>query len=299
MKQLKYLFIITVAIVLMNACSPAGGNHTGHEYMPDMAHSVAYESNVYNAYYLNTWDEASVIKRKVLSNPHLPVAGTIPRGYEGFAAANPSDFEQIHNMLRGGINTHSIAVPLNGHVPYHYADTPEDRVRASKEITINPFPITAAGMARGKELYTIHCATCHGDKGDGLGYLYNTDENPNAKYPAAPANFMQDTFYVSSNGRFYHAIMYGLNVMGAYADKLSFEERWQVIHYIRSLQAKAKSFQYTAEANTLNPAFGMPEKQFKAIAGAVSSDNNAVAPGESKPPKEASKTEPNGGGTHD
>lgn len=258
--------------------------------MPDMAHSVAYESNVYNPYYLNTWDDESVLKRKALSNPHLPVAGTIPRGYAGYAASDPANFEQIHNMLRGGTNLHAIAVPLNGHVPYHYADTPEERVRASKEIVNNPFPITAAALAKGKELYNIQCAICHGEKGNGGGYLYNTDDNPNAKYPAAPANFMQDTFYVSNNGRFYHAIMYGLNVMGAYADKLSFEERWQVIHYIRSLQAKAKNLQYTADANTLNPAFGMPQKQYEAIAGAMPAIANEVVPGESKQPAEQTPT---------
>jgi hypothetical protein len=54
--------------------------------------------------------------------------------------------------------------------------------------------------------------------------------------------------------------MYGLNVMGAYADKLSYEERWQVIHYIRSLQAAANSAKYDEAANTLNPAFGTPMK---------------------------------------
>ena len=31
--------------------------------------------------------------------------------------------------------------------------------------------------------------------------------------------------------------MYGKNVMGGYSDKLSYEERWQVIHYIHSLIA--------------------------------------------------------------
>jgi len=49
-------------------------------------------------------------------------------------------------------------------------------------------------------------------------------------------------------------------VMGGYSDKLSFEERWQVIHYIRSLQAKSKSLEYGEKANTLSnieqPAHG-------------------------------------------
>ena len=40
--------------------------------------------------------------------------------------------------------------------------------------------------------------------------------------------------------------------MGAYNDKLSYEERWQVIHYIRSLQAKELKVEYTQLLNTLN-----------------------------------------------
>jgi hypothetical protein len=42
----------------------------------------------------------------------------------------------------------------------------------------------------------------------------------------------------AGDGRYYFAIMYGKNVMGGYADKLSYEERWHVINYIRSLQKK-------------------------------------------------------------
>ena len=40
--------------------------------------------------------------------------------------------------------------------------------------------------------------------------------------------------------------------MGGYADKISYEERWNVIHYIRSLQAKELGLKYTHKANTLN-----------------------------------------------
>jgi hypothetical protein len=40
--------------------------------------------------------------------------------------------------------------------------------------------------------------------------------------------------------------------MGGYSDKLSYEERWQVIHFIRSLQAKEANLQYSEAANTFN-----------------------------------------------
>ena len=72
----------------------------------------------------------------------------------------------------------------------------------------------------------------------GLGYLVRED---GGVYPAQPANFLLEEFVQASEGRYYHSIMYGKNVMGGYADKLSYEERWQVIHYIRSLQAKELS----------------------------------------------------------
>lgn len=280
MKHLKNIAIVLVTALVLYACSPAGGDRTGHEYMPDMAHSIAYESNVYDYYYYNTWDSASTVKLKDMSNPRLPVAGTMPRGFVGVHYADGTAYADVVNMLRGGNSANAIAVPLNGHVPYYYADTEEERVRASNEIINNPFPITEAGLAKGKELYNVQCGICHGEKGNGAGYLYDTDTNPNAKYPAAPANFLQDTFYVSSNGRFYHAIMYGKNVMGGYADKLSYEERWQVIHYIRSLQAAEKKLKYTAELNTLNPDFGMPEKAFKQLLANRASDQ-LVAPQDS------------------
>ncbi|MFN7118477.1 MAG: c-type cytochrome [Saprospiraceae bacterium] len=281
MKQLKFILFIIVATILLNACSPAGTNRTGHEYMPDMAHSIAYEANVYHNYWLNTWDSTSVYSRRALTAPGLPVRGTVPRGYAAFMGADAFDFERIQETLRGGANYRSIAVPINGYAPYHYQDTEEERVRASNEIINNPFPITEAGLARGKALYDINCGVCHGEKGNGLGYLYDTDTNPNAKYPAAPANFLQDTFYNSTNGRFYHAIMYGKNVMGGYADKLSFEERWQVIHYIRALQATELKKTYTAEANDFNPAFGMPEKQFKQLA--ANRAGVSTVPGQTQP----------------
>ena len=272
MKNFKYILYSVVAVGLLYSCTPAGGNFAGTEYMPDMAHSVGYESQSFANYKRNNWDSASVISRKFLSRPLDPAEGTIPRGYAGFSFSGPEAYDSIMNILRGGNKLNAIAVPVNGKVPYHYTDTEEERIRASKAIVGNPFPITEAGLAKGKELYEIYCGICHGENGGGQGYLVR-DANPakgdlGGVYPAAPANFLLDTFYISTNGRFYHAIMYGKNVMGGYIEKLSFEERWQVIHHIRSLQATAKGLVYNASANTLNPNFGIPAALVKKSAPA-------------------------------
>ena len=250
-KRNNIIILFTIAIALLfSACQQPGGNSTGSEYFSDMGHSVAMEANTYNYYYWNTWDDESVVKLKDISMPRNPVAGTIPRGYSGvhYAPTTTAKNAAMSNLSGEG-SIQAIAVPVNGNVPYYYDNTEEERSRAMAEIIYNPYPISDKGMAKAKPLYDIYCGVCHGEKGDGNGYLVRED---GGVYPAAPANFLTDEFIAASNGRYYHAIMYGKNVMGGYADKLSYEERWQVIHYIRSLQAKEKKLVYSEKENTLN-----------------------------------------------
>lgn len=221
----KYCLILAIALfVMLQSCQQPGGNTTGSEFMPDMGHSIAYEANYYNYYYNNTWGTQEDYYD--FAKPRLPVEGTVPR--------QKSSSIRIPNAPETEV--------------YYYDDTEEDRALATAEIIDNPYPITDEGLARGKELYNIFCGICHGEKGDGLGYLARDD----GAYPVAPAILISDEFIASSNGRFYHSIMYGKNLMGAYKDKISYEERWQVIHYIRSLQAKEKKLVYNQFENTLN-----------------------------------------------
>jgi mono/diheme cytochrome c family protein len=253
---MKYSITYTVlaCIFILSACSRAGGNRRGHEYMPDMVHPIGYEANLYDYYWFNRWGTEE--EYKTFAMPRHSVPGTVARGEISLANA-PDDLSRMSAMNNSeGLTEGSMAYPPNGSVPYDYGDTEDERMRAIKEITKNPFPITDKGLTNGKLLFDIYCGICHGEKGNGQGYLVR-EEDP-AKgivagvYPAAPANFLLDTFVNSSPGRFYHAIMKGKNVMGSYADKLSYSERWEVIHYIRSLEAKSKNLVYTQASNTFN-----------------------------------------------
>ena len=239
MNRLKqHIFTIAfVAILAVTSCKQPGGNSTGSEFMPDMAHSIAYEANYYNYYYNNTW--GSKDEYYAFVQPRLPVSGTVPRG---FAGEKPSGYAESDQ-------SNSIVIPPNGSVPYYYENDDAGREKAIAEIIDNPFPITAEGLERGKVLYDIFCGICHGPKGDGVGYLVRED---GGVYPVQPAILTNDEFTAASNGRFYHSIMHGINLMGSYKDKLSYEERWQVIHYIRSLQAVAHDKIYDQYTNTLN-----------------------------------------------
>jgi mono/diheme cytochrome c family protein len=234
--KIKIFSLFILIGMLTVSCQKAGKNSTGSEYIPDMAHAVSYESNVYGYYYANRWGSKEDLFKA--SQPRIPVKGTIPR----------SESSAMLELANKGLNSHQgRAIPANGSVPYYYQDTEEDRQRAIAEVINNPYPISAAGLEKGKELYNIFCATCHGEKADGAGYLVRED---GGKYPVQPANFLLDDHIVSSNGRYYHAIYYGKNLMGNYKDKLSYSERWQVIHYIRSLQAASKGLAYNEKENT-------------------------------------------------
>jgi outer membrane protein OmpA-like peptidoglycan-associated protein len=226
------LGVIGLFILSKVSCGKSDASHTGYEYMPDMAHSLAYEANVENYYGLNTWsDEEEYMK---FAAPRKPVKGTVPRGQAGYLGRQGEAKDAVAATLMG--------TPTNGYVPYYYGNTEEERILAMADPKVsraNYMPtITKAEMDQGKELYDIFCGICHGEKGDGNGYLVSED-NKNAKYPAAPSNYLNEEFLAATDGRFYHAVMHGKNVMGSYKDKVSFKERWQIIHHIRSLQHAA------------------------------------------------------------
>jgi mono/diheme cytochrome c family protein len=228
---------------LFSKCSGAGKDQTGHEYMPDMYHSVGYETNVLTNYSWNTWDAQSTFTKAQLSQPRGKVNGSIARGYTA------GYYGQDMEYLRGKNAANAISTPTNGEAPFYYANTEEDRLRCEAEMVKNPFKITKAGLEKAKPLYESLCGICHGNKADGQGWLVTM---PDSKYPVQPKNLIGDDMIAAGNGRYYFAMMYGKNVMGAYADKLSFEERWQVIHYVRALQATSKKLKYDQDGNTLN-----------------------------------------------
>ena len=78
----KFLIVALVCVVIfITSCGTPSGDDPGTEYMPDMGHSIAYESNYYNYYYYNTWGTED--EYYALAQPRKPVANTIPRGFAG------------------------------------------------------------------------------------------------------------------------------------------------------------------------------------------------------------------------
>lgn len=94
--------------------------------------------------------------------------------------------------------------------------------------------LTEKDLEEGQRLYMIHCGICHGTALDGNGPLYSS-----GKFAAMPANLKSGEKYLAmTQGRIYHAIVYGKNTMGAYASQLDTRQRWQVVAYVKKVQSE-------------------------------------------------------------
>lgn len=82
----------------------------------------------------------------------------------------------------------------------------------------------------GESIYQRHCAGCHGATGDGLG--------PDIKeLIVPPANFQAAKSRTKTDMELYLSIKQGVlfSPMHGWADRLSDQEIWDVLSYIRSL----------------------------------------------------------------
>ncbi len=117
-----------------------------------------------------------------------------------------------------------------GHMPLHYAATPEDATRAGEELK-NPFAAEADYLQRGAEVYAAFCIPCHGAGGRGDGPVTKRG------YPPPPSLFAENSMRMK-DGQIFHIITYGQGNMSAHAAQLSPDDRWKIIFHIRSLQEK-------------------------------------------------------------
>ncbi len=127
-----------------------------------------------------------------------PVAGTVPRGYE----------------------------------PYPFADRPAtlEAARAVGPLLPNPLPRTLENMRRGRALFNVYCAACHGTEGLGDGPVVGPNRFP------APPSLQTEQVRGYADGTIFHIITKGTQKMPSYAGQIEARERWQIIHYLRALQ---------------------------------------------------------------
>ena len=161
-----------------------------------------------------------------------PSSQYFPNMYESVGYEAYSSHEVFSDLSDG---TSEALKPVEGTVnrgwlPYDYVNSPAG-YQAAKANLKNPLPYTEDNQANGMQLYTIYCAICHGDKGNGKGYLVEKE-----KILGVPS--YDDVGRNITEGSIYHVMYWGINTMGSYASQTSIEERWQIVQYVQALKAK-------------------------------------------------------------
>lgn len=130
--------------------------------------------------------------------------------------------------------------PVEGTTPigwekFPYENTPEGYQAAGLEMK-NPLIENATTLAEGKLLYVNMCSHCHGVEGKGDGSIVAAGKFPPPPSYSTGTSSRGGAMKDLTDGKIYHTITYGLNLMGSHASQLSPEERWKIVMYVRTLQ---------------------------------------------------------------
>jgi mono/diheme cytochrome c family protein len=93
----------------------------------------------------------------------------------------------------------------------------------------NPIAMSDASTAAGQALYVKTCAACHGKTGLGDG--------PKAKsLKTAPGDFLKAESQNQTDGEHFYKTKTGRGDMPKYEGKMSDDDIWNVVNFIRSLK---------------------------------------------------------------
>ena len=124
----------------------------------------------------------------------------------------------------------AMRVPVAGTVSQNsetYAYRSDDGEVAGRELQ-NPLKRTKTVLLRGQKMFNTYCIVCHGPSGEGDGHIV-------PKFPRPPS-LQSDKVMAWSDGRIFHTISVGQNLMPSYASQIDMEDRWAIIYYVRALQ---------------------------------------------------------------
>ena len=119
--------------------------------------------------------------------------------------------------------------PPAGTVPRGYMPIVDTSLDAAGQHLMNPLPVSAAVLARGRSMFDLHCAVCHDRLGTGKAWLDST-------YQAMPANLQSGPVRALPDGALYWVISQGIRTMPAYAADIASDDRWAIVTYLRALQ---------------------------------------------------------------
>ena len=190
---------ILLALVSLGACSYNRNPDSGNYDPNDPGFVYEFEGDMYYSVPydpLSQWVHHQNPYNKDSLNMRLPVKGTVARGKLAYY--------------------------------YPFPNTTEGYEMAGKELK-NPIPYSADHIAEGKRLFETYCWQCHGKEGTPQGSLITAGVFPPPTWDFSKFAILQKL----AEGKAYHSITYGKNLMGSHASQLSPDQRWMIVAYIK------------------------------------------------------------------
>jgi len=182
------------------------------EVFPDMDRQARYKPQAENAFFADGRNDRPV------------PAGTVARGdYFNHVEVFSEDFEDTRL----------------GDTVFNQGKNPDGSLVAKL-----PVEVTYELIEQGKAKYDIFCSSCHGAAGDGNGVT--------KPYGVLAANYHDDRLRNIEDGHIFDVITNGLGLMYPLNDRISPEERWAIVLYVRALQLSqnANAAELTAAQRT-------------------------------------------------
>lgn len=112
------------------------------------------------------------------------------------------------------------------------APAAENKIPPADAAKVNPIKPSEESLAKGKKMFVIDCAMCHGNKGDGKGDMGADFKNiPDFTNPDTLKNRTDgELFYVMRNGR-------GAD-MPPEDNRAKDDDIWNMVNYVRSFAKK-------------------------------------------------------------
>lgn len=194
-----FLAIFTLSIVAVLSIFGLRGSKSTKppiEIFPDMDHQAKYHPQGANSFFGNRHDDRPI-----------PV-NTVARGdYFNQAEVFSSDFDN----------------PKLGDTVFNQGKDADGNF-----VQKIPMEVTYELMETGKKKYEIFCVSCHGAAGDGNGVT--------KPYGILATSYHDDRLRTVEDGYIYDVITNGYNQMYGLKDRMTPEERWATVLYVRALQ---------------------------------------------------------------
>ena len=101
------------------------------------------------------------------------------------------------------------------------------RLEAGRTL-MNPIPMSPESLARGAQMYKVHCLVCHGEQGRGDGPV-------GRKFVPQPMELNLDYVQLQPDGQLFYTISHGSIAMPFYRQALLAEDRWNLVNYVKEV----------------------------------------------------------------